>query len=1200
MKNQCALAALLLLWGIRADAQLSGRLSGSVVDASGAVVPGAAVSLYLAGGARPLTTTKTSKEGLYHFIGIRATYYDLTVESPGFVKTTLRNISVDPARETDVPEIQLKLASVSSNVEVTAQVEGVDTTNPEISDTITMEEIQNLPILDRDPLGILQTQPGVIYNGNSNTVINGLRTSFSDMTLDGINIQDNYIRDNALDYTPNRLLISQVRQVTMVNANGNAASSGGATETAFTTPSGTNQLHGELYWYNRNDAFSANNFFSNIAGVPLPFLNQNQFGPSIGGPIKKDKLFFYATYEGTRVHQQYTQNNEIPTATAREGIFEYKNSAGILEKSNLLSLAGLTQIDPVMQQWLAQVPGPQYINNDLIGDGLNTRGYEFNQQANETRDNVTGRIDYNITPSQAVFGSFSWNRDNVDRPDLENDYATVPKVTNPTNAKFLALSWRTIPTPNLTNEVRAGFNLTYGYFLTSQNFNGSLLYPPTSSAGYEIISDPVNEFMPQGRNTNTYVLSDDAGYQKGRHFFQFGFHGQQVYVRSYNDSGVVPSYNLYMGKGQPTLQTKQLPGISDDDLYDANALLAVLGGYIDGYQQTFNVTSPTSGYVPGAAFLRHLTMPDYALYGQDKWKVSARLALVLGLRYELPGVVNERDSLELAPELQGNAVDTLLSNATLNFAGNSVGNSWYHHAYKEFAPNVGFAWDVLGDGKTAVRGAYSIYYVNDQSILAPEYALETNAGLQGMSTATGLSARVSTGLPAIPIPPYQVPVTESELYATNPFNVMGMIDPNLHRPYVQQYSFGIQHEYRNTVFEARYVGNHMVGGYRAFDFNQVNINEDGFLQDFLRAENNGNLAQSLTNNFNPAYNPTIPGSQPLTVLPKLNGGGLLNNADVRDLIQTGQVGELGYFYQTNGLTNSRISFFQNPYAVNTEYLTNYSSSSYNSLQLIARHRMRSGLSLEVNYSFSKVLSDADGDSQSRFQNFLDINNPKLERSRADFDLNHMIKAYGSYELPFGKGHAASFKPLDWLISGWVYGAVMVWQSGAPFSILSSYGTLNIASTALYAAPYGYSYYNTANSTLQGQALFNAVSLHMTGNGPLIVPPSAINTADGTGTNGAGEPAYQGEIFSNPGAGTVGQLQRRLFSGPWTFNIDMNLAKNIKIKERHTLELRMDAYNALNHTTFWVGDQGINGTTFGVINSTFFNPRVMEFGLYYKF
>ena len=183
---------------------MDGRVSGNVVDASGAAVPNADVALYLAGGKKPLLAGKTSPDGSYHFIGVRPAYYDLTVEAQGFVKTTLRNISVDPARETSVPQIKLQLASVSQSVDVTAEAQGVELTNAEVTPTVSMEEIKNLPILDRDPLAVMQTQPGVVFNGNSNTVINGLRTSYSDLTLDGINIQDNYIRDNALDYSPNQ------------------------------------------------------------------------------------------------------------------------------------------------------------------------------------------------------------------------------------------------------------------------------------------------------------------------------------------------------------------------------------------------------------------------------------------------------------------------------------------------------------------------------------------------------------------------------------------------------------------------------------------------------------------------------------------------------------------------------------------------------------------------------------------------------------------------------------------------------------------------------------------------------------------------------------------------------------------------------------------------------------------------------------
>ena len=1186
MRLQWGLLVLALFPALPVSAQIDGRISGSVVDSSGAAVPAAEVDLLLPGGKKPLLTTKTSLDGLYHFIGVRAGEFDLAVQASGFVRITLRNVAVNPARETTVSEVKLQLATVTQSVEVSAEAQGVVSTNAEVAQTISVEQMQNLPVLDRDPLGLIQTQPGVVSNGNSTTVINGLRTSYSDITLDGINIQDNYIRDNALDYTPNKVLLSQVREMTLVTSNGNAAVSGGATELAMSTPSGTNLFHGEALWYNRNNAFSANDWFNNQAGVGLPFLNQNQFGGNIGGPIKKDKLFFFGQYEAVRSHAQTPVDTSILTATARQGIFSYHDAAGTPRQVNILTQKGVA-IDPAMQALLNQVPGPQFINNNQVGDVLNVGGYRFNQRSNETRDNVTGKIDYNVSTAHAVSGTYSWNRFNSDRPDAENDYSLVPKAYNPTHANFLALSWRWTPTARLTNQVRAGFNLTWGYFLSSQQFGPYLL------TGM-LYSDPVNEFMPQGRTTNTYSLSDDASYQHGNHFIQFGFNGQQVKVRTYDAAGVVPTFNLAMGLGQPrtTLQARDLPGVSATDLGTANALLASLGGFIDGYSQTFNVTSRTSGYAAGAPFVRHFLMNDYAFYVQDKWKVAPRLTVTLGLRWDLPSVVDERDGLELEPILSGTAEQTLLSNATLNFVGGAAGRPLYNRDYRSFAPNIGVAWDPFGDGRTAIRGGYSIFYVNDQGIVAPENMMEANAGLQGISSETGLANRVSTGLPQIIVPSYQVPLQVSANYANDPFTTVGMVDPTLRRPYVQQYSIGIQHEFRDTLLEVRYVGNHGVQEYRSFDYNQVNINASGFLPDFLRAESNGNLAFQQNGVFNPAYNANIPGSQKLTVFPTMPSGGFLTDPTVRGLIQTGQVADLATLYQTNAL-NGPVQFFPQPYALGSDILTNFSNSTYNSLQVEARHQMHNGMSFEANYTFSKVLSDADGDVQSRIQHFLDINNPKLERSRANFDLTHMIKADGIYNLPFGKGHRLHYKPVDRVIGGWTYSTTMTWQSGAPFSILSGYGTLNRSSG-------GRSTYNTANVSVGGSALANVVSYQMTGNGPMIIAPSAINPANGSGVPNLGEAPFSGEVFSNPGAGTVGVLQRRMFSGPWTFGMDMTLMKMIAITERQNLQFRMDAFNAFNHATFWAGDQNINATTFGLMNSMFFSPRVMQFGLRYRF
>jgi hypothetical protein len=258
--------------------------------------------------------------------------------------------------------------------------------------------------------------------------------------------------------------------------------------------------------------------------------------------------------------------------------------------------------------------------------------------------------------------------------------------------------------------------------------------------------------------------------------------------------------------------------------------------------------------------------------------------------------------------------------------------------------------------------------------------------------------------------------------------------------------------------------------------------------------------------------------------------------------------------------------------------------------LQATRALRSGLDFQANYTFSKVLSDNDGDSQSRIQHFLDFYHPKIERSRANYDLTHMIKATTIYDLPVGENHKLNFRPLQKVIGGWSVSQFMTWQSGAPFSILSGLGTLNRSSR---------SYYNTANAIVSGLQLKNLVKFQMTPTGPYMIDPSVINQNDGTGVNGFGNPPFDGEVFFNPGAGAIGSLQRRMFSGPWNFFLDAALQKTFKITEDQSLEFRMQGSNVLNHPTFYSGDQNINSTTFGLIGSTF-GSRIMQFGLRYRF
>ncbi len=339
---------------------------GSVEDPSGAAVPKATVNLILQGGSRSLVNTLTNAQGLFNVEALRPVYYDLKVEAPGFQTYRQENLKVDVGRATDLAPIKLKLASGTDSVTVTAAPETIQTNTAEVSSTVTREQIERLPVGDRYALSFISTQAGVAPT-EYETVINGQRSSFSNVTLDGINIQDNYIRTGGLDYIPNQLLLDQVQEFTVVTSNQGAAFGGGASQVNFSTPSGTNQYHGDLLWQNRNNAFAANDFFDNQDGNPLPRLNLNQAGGSLGGPIIRDRLFFTPITKLTGSATKWPRTPQFScTPDARNGIFlSYRDANGNIQQANLLNIVGLNQ-DPVMAALLAQVPTK--INNFRVGD----------------------------------------------------------------------------------------------------------------------------------------------------------------------------------------------------------------------------------------------------------------------------------------------------------------------------------------------------------------------------------------------------------------------------------------------------------------------------------------------------------------------------------------------------------------------------------------------------------------------------------------------------------------------------------------------------------------------------------------------------------------------------------------------------------------------------------------------------------------
>ena len=1174
--------ATIVLVAAGAYGQQAARVTGSVVDASGAAVPGAAISLQLPGSGTSVYSTVSSAAGDYTLLTVSPGTYDLSVDAKGFLKSLLKGVKVDSNRVTDIPAIKVDLAGVSQTVEIADSTATVETSSVAISTTISRSQIQSLPILNRSPLGFLQTQAG-INSGRGSTTVNGLRSTYVNVTLDGINIQDNFIRTNDVDFLPNLLLLDQVAEVTVTSSNATAAAQGGGAQVQFASPSGGNQFHGSVYWTNRNNALAANTWFNNQAGIKGPFLNQNQVGATLGGPVIKNKLFFYSNYEVFRLRQQTTQNATILLPDARNGIVTYLDTTTReAKKANVLSLMGL-KADPAITSLVNLLPTTG--NNSNLGDSRNTTGYTFAKRNNRTRDNVLIKGDYLPSTKHSFTVNHSWNRDQLDRPDQDTTFNVAPSVQNDNTIRLLSSSWRYNPNPHLTNEVRFGFNWAPAIFLASQDI------PKFFITGLNF-TNPINTFRTQGRNTDTWNLADNANYVTGRHTLSFGYQMQKTAIEVYNDAAITPTLTLGIGTNTG-LTSAQLPGISASDLGVANGILTTLGGLRSSASQTFNVSSRTSGYVNNYTNLRHLTFDNYALYVQDAFKVNRRLTVNAGVRWDYYTPVDERDGLALLPVLKNNnVIQTMLDpNGILDFAGNAAGRPYYKKDRNNFAPNLGIAFDPTGQGKWSIRAGYALFFVNDNSVQTANNSAGTNAGLSSGVSLVGLSGQVSTvGAPVIPTPAYKVPRTFADNYALNTGNAQGIPDPGLVTPYVQQWNLSVQRSIKNTVVDVRYIGNHATKSVRGFDYNQVIISE--MLPDFLKAQNNGLLALKAGLGYLPAYNANIAGSQPLPFFGRLTNSGSLTNATVVSNIQTGQVGELGNYYQTLR-QNGTVNFFANPSLLGANVLSNYSNSTYNALQIDVNRRFANGFQGQINYVFSKVMGDAQGDQQTNFEPFLDINNAKIEKSRAaGSDITHVIKANGLYELPFGKGQKfqSGHTVVNKLIGGWRVSGIMTRQSGTPFSILSGRGTFNRA---------GRSGSMTANTALNKEALDALFRLEFLGSGPFFVP-QGIKGADGRAVAGDGLAPFSGQVFTQPTAGTIGTLQKNYFSGPWVLALDSGLSKTTKIGERHSLEFRMTATNAMNHPTFFVGDQTITSNTFGKVTSTFFGRRVVQFELYYRF
>jgi hypothetical protein len=1218
---------LLITLALTAAAQNPlGRISGIVQDPTGAVVPNA--SIVVTSEATNVKYAATaSTEGGFLVPSLPAGYYTVEISAAGFSTATYKQVKVDASKEYSLTA-KLVLSTSKEVVEVTAGQELVNTTATEVSNTVSTNQVQNLPLNGRDIVGLISTQVGVGTSGRTNTTINGTRPSWSQVTLDGINIQDLYIRTNALDYIPNRPTTDSVSEFTINSSTQGANAALGATGVRMITPSGTNAFHGSLYEYNRNAAVAANSWFNNYSGVPRPPYNRNEFGATFGGPVIKNKFFFFGYYSGLRTRTQSSLNQVIPAHDDYlNGVFRYNPSSGPLKGTvqtvNILTMAGLTQtatarpalaLDALIANTLKGTPSASLVNNFLVGNStsslsLNTAGRTITQSNNNDRDNFGFKLDFEASTKHHFDFTYSHMHEVTQRPDVD-PIDVQPAVYNDSSPQLFSGGWRWTVSNTFINTVRVGANLAPAPFISTYKNPNPFLMNVTSTGNTGTVygtglTPSFVSFMSQGRSPAIHQYMDDATFVRGAHSFSFGGSFQNQNINSYDYASTLPTMNTgfdfapsnygLVGGNFPT-------PISSTDLANANALRAFLAGYLNYDYQTFNVTSKTSGYVAGAPQNRDLALKDFMFYGQDSWRIRSNITLTLGVKWEYVTPYRETKGLMLGPNMGSNPVASLFNvNNGVDFLKNAYKSDW-----NNFGPTVGIAWDPFGNGKTVFRGGYTMTYVNDDIFRFADNATSQNTFLSAQPLQY-LAQTLSSGPAALAPPTFGLPQTYSDQLDISQTSAAWALDPNIHTPIVHQISFGIEHELpKNMAISARYVGTLGRDLLRGLDLNQINAGSNqAFLADFNRARSNGYLAQAANGTFDPTYNAAIAGSQQLTYIPSVLDPSILaatpnawNNSTVRTYLQQNAAADFANYYVSRryqGYSGSPAMFLPNPGIYAIDYGTNGAQNSYHALQIEAKRRLASGLQWQANYTWSKNLSTSPyGETgQTRFDPLLDNARPQLAKARSAYDLRHAIKGNVIYDLPFGKGKtflSSIPKIADKIIGGWQLSGIYVWQSGNPFSILDSRGTFNRTARTTTMTPV---------STLTESQIKNYLGVVKNSNGIFYINPTLLDpsTLRGAGTDNLNNAAtFANQAFFNPAAGQIGNLGYLAFDAPAYQNLDLGLAKSTAITERVNTTFRADFFNAPNHPTFYFGDRDVNSTGFGKITSTNTTARQIQFSL----
>jgi hypothetical protein len=763
-------------------------IRGTVKDPQGNLVAGATVTI--TDPAKNFTRTQqTNDEGGYVFTAIPPGTYKLDVSAPGFKTASASGLEalVDTP---SVRDVQLEIGAVSETVDVTSTAEAaINTSDASLGNSFERKRIVELPLNANNVVGLLSLQPGVTRSG----FVNGGRADQSNITLDGVDVNE---QQDGLDVITDEAFASVLRvtrdslqefRVTTTNPNAEQGRSSGA-QVSLVTRSGSNNWHGSLFEIHRNTVTNANDFFNNAAGVERPQLLRNIFGGSIGGPIKRDRAFFFFTYEGFREATATSVVREVPLPTLGQGIVRYRTESGasdpgcpagtpagvncLTSQEIIDAYAGVGAqpgINSNALAFLAAAAQRYPANDNTVGDGLNTGGFRFNARTPTKLDTYIARFDFNLTNRQTLFLRGNYQNDLVTRAvyfasdcstpgDNIQCFPDTPPLTTWNHPKGLAVGHVWSISPTLVNRVNYGF--TRASFTQNGDSN-------ENRVNFRFIFSPQSYARTLNRTTPVHNFVDDVSWVRGTHTFGLGGNVRLItnsrlsFGPSFDQAVINPSF--YNQSGNVLLQ-----GFEDfqsgNDLRDA--LASVIGRYS---QYNANLVYDASGQLQsvGTPSDRSFATQEYEGYVQDSWRLRPNFTLNYGIRWSTSTPVYETSGLQVVPNV--NLTDyfnqrVASSNAGVPFtdpitfvlggkANNAAG--YYEQDWNNWAPSVSFAWspefgdnlfgNVFGrNGKSVIRGGFRMTYDRIGSALAVNFDLNN---LAGFTSARNINANTFDVIP---------------------------------------------------------------------------------------------------------------------------------------------------------------------------------------------------------------------------------------------------------------------------------------------------------------------------------------------------------------------------------------------------------------------------------------------------------------------